>query len=121
MYYMDMITEDPRRFSVPFKLFFFFFVDIYFFFKKYLSFFSHSSEINYNKDKIKPAYIRDCYYRIISEILLADFSKYENIYKLVVVGSPGIGKSCLSFLFIRVLLELGVEACFFLVLFLMLF
>jgi hypothetical protein len=31
---------------------------------------------------------------------------------LVVVGNPGIGKSVLSFLFIRTLLELGVSVCF---------
>jgi DNA replication protein DnaC len=31
---------------------------------------------------------------------------------LVVVGSPGIGKSCLLFLLIRVLLEIGVKVLF---------
>jgi polynucleotide 5'-kinase involved in rRNA processing len=41
-------------------------------------------------------------------IISNNFHKWP---RLVVVGNPGIGKSMLSFLFIRVLLELGVEVC----------
>jgi hypothetical protein len=63
-------------------------------------------------DKYEFVYVRDCYYRLISEILLLDYSKFDRHKKLAVVGSPGIGKSCLLFLFIRVLLELGVKVLF---------
>jgi hypothetical protein len=71
--------------------------------------------------KTKQIYIRDCYYRIITEILHLDVLTLRKRDEddceynidvwplLVVVGNPGIGKSMLSFLFIRALLELGVE------------
>jgi hypothetical protein len=33
----------------------------------------------------------------------------EGLFRLLVVGNPGVGKSVLSFLFMRVLLELGTK------------
>jgi hypothetical protein len=77
---------------------------------------------------MKEGYIRDCYYRLLVELLRVDFSVIKrsamdekeeaedynngkrNVF-LVVLGNPGVGKSSLSFLFIRCLLELGVEVC----------
>jgi hypothetical protein len=62
--------------------------------------------------KRKQAYIRDCYYRIILELLLCMRDEDETIsYNFIVLGNPGIGKSVLCFLFIRVLLELAVNVC----------
>jgi DNA replication protein DnaC len=61
-------------------------------------------------------YIRDCYYRLIMEILFLDWSKLVvKDDKLVVSGNPGVGKSSLLFLFVRVLLELGVKVLFYIV------
>jgi hypothetical protein len=60
------------------------------------------------------AYVRDCYYRIILELLLSSYiAQSRAINRFVVLGNPGIGKTVLCFLFIRVLLELGVDVfCF---------
>jgi hypothetical protein len=108
---MGMVI-GPEFFRVPFHLFLFFFNFFYFLF------YSKSGQISdYNPGNFKTTYIRTCYYRLISEILLIDFSK-STTCKLVVLGSPGIGKSCLLFMLIRVLLELGVEVRSFLLLFL---
>jgi hypothetical protein len=72
------------------------------------------SELKLDYEVFIKAYIRDCYYRLITEIFLNTYEYNSNKLKedLVVVGNPGIGKSTLSFLFIRILLELGVTVCF---------
>jgi hypothetical protein len=53
-------------------------------------------------------YIRDCYYRIMTELLMFVNSPVD-FPRLLVLGNPGVGKSMLSFLFLRVLLELGTQ------------
>jgi DNA replication protein DnaC len=64
-----------------------------------------------------PSYVRDCYFRVLTELLMfaypSTLSPSLRPPHLVVLGNPGIGKSVLSFLFIRVLLELGTPVFFF--------
>lgn len=60
------------------------------------------------------SYIRECYYRIILELLFTDLRMYNSFMPhSVVTGTPGTGKTSLSFLFILVLLELGVNVFIF--------
>jgi hypothetical protein len=62
-------------------------------------------------DKPQEMYIRNCYYRIITEILT--FCCNNDVDNgLVVTGNPGLGKTSLSYLFILTLIELGVEVLF---------
>lgn len=75
-----------------------------------MGFFSCSGEVVFTS--CAQLYIRDCYYRLITELLLFDFASLEVgafPRRLVVLGNPGIGKSVLPFLFMRCLLELEVE------------
>jgi putative protein kinase ArgK-like GTPase of G3E family len=52
----------------------------------------------------REVYICDCYYRLITEIFFLDWDKLRiGYHKLIVTGNPGVGKSSLMFLFIRVL------------------
>jgi Holliday junction resolvasome RuvABC ATP-dependent DNA helicase subunit len=75
----------------------------------------------YNEKFLRPAYIRDCYYRLITEILVCNGHAVvknnnkidiDRVTPFVVVGNPGIGKTSLSYLFIRALMEMGVKAYF---------
>jgi hypothetical protein len=107
-----MFPDDFEFFQIPFKRFIsIIYIHTFLVIIIYICLFVYSSHSVSAGDysETYPAYIRDCYYRLILEILLIDFKKFDNIYKLVVLGSPGIGKSSLLFLFIRVLLEMNVE------------
>jgi hypothetical protein len=74
------------------------------------------------------AYIGDCYFGVITELLVFAPPLLKMSFRagdppgcgsgttvdgahLLVLGNPGVGKTLLSFLFIRVLLELGAKVC----------
>jgi DNA replication protein DnaC len=82
----------------------------------FLLLFNLSENEEFDYDDLKKSYIRNCYYRLITEILVCsghETARAKNLVKFsrpfVVVGNPGIGKSSLSYLFIRALMEMGVE------------
>jgi hypothetical protein len=102
-----------------FKIFFFFFlVDAETIFDYYSRIFEGCednvfnvplySELYLDFRKRRRVYMRKCYYRIITELLLHErcFQNY-----IVVLGNAGIGKSVLSYLFIYCLLSLDVKVC----------
>jgi hypothetical protein len=92
-----------------------------FLFLFYILFLFNSSDgAIYYFNEWREAFVRNCYYRLITEILVCsghNVAMRNNNYKystpFVVVGNPGIGKSSLSYLFIRTLMELGVGVYFF--------
>jgi polynucleotide 5'-kinase involved in rRNA processing len=107
LYYQTSIFEkinDRRIFNVPWKEYNFFFVVLLLFFIR------RDNRLNYSR--CRPMYRRDCYYRLICEILLCSGRFKDSRKTLVVTGNPGVGKTTLSYLFIRALLELGVSVCF---------
>jgi GTPase SAR1 family protein len=74
--------------------------------------------LNYLRKNKYETYIRDCYYRLITEIFFQNWDNVEiGYHKFVVTGNPGVGKSSLMFLFIRVLLELGVKVLAYIVIY----
>jgi hypothetical protein len=129
-YYTNEIIkegENIRTFHIPIIVGFFF---SFFFKKKYLL--RKGDLAIYDKFSLKHTYIRDCYYRVMSEILVCSghgqvirnnsfrFSspipdealERVPVSPFVVVGNPGIGKTSLSYLFIRMLMESGAKVCF---------
>jgi hypothetical protein len=74
--------------------------------------------VNYLRKNKYETYIRDCYYRLITEIFFQNWDKVDiGYHRFVVTGNPGVGKSSLMFLFIRVLLELGVKVLAYIVIY----